>query len=359
MLKCAAPRLIVVLLTLAADGCRGYSLGSGVMLEDASMLDASRVSDASSRAPTVNQRPSKPDLSDDAGSIPDTSVPKVKPPVTEPPVTTPVDASEPAMEMDASTVIPVDAGADSDLRLERSASFDGYITDGAGEPLYMFVGDVPSASETGCLTTCASVWPTFDLIVEHVSEGLDVADVSRFHRQDGAWQTTYKGHPLYRRAAEAGKLDVTSDSLDGRWFVARDYLAFMSAARTFAPAGGMETNGPFLTDGLGRTLYICLEDEPATLTIDPISSCDAQCAMKWPVFGPPDGKRAALLPSVIDPRDLTDYVRSDGARQFVYRGWPLHYYSGDVVVGATEGHNDGAWRAIDPVGFGVKPEGQL
>jgi predicted lipoprotein with Yx(FWY)xxD motif len=58
---------------------------------------------------------------------------------------------------------------------------------------------------------------------------------------------------------------------------------------------------------------------------------------------------------VINPSEMKVYQRPDGAKQFMYRGWPLHYFSGDLVAGATEGHNDGAWRAFDPVAFGQNP----
>jgi predicted lipoprotein with Yx(FWY)xxD motif len=262
----------------------------------------------------------------------------------------PMDASEPMMMVDAGQPMPVDAGV-QDLQLLRSPAFDGYLADSAGEPLYMFVGDVPGSNETACLGVCASAWPPFDVAVEHVAPELDLALVSRFHRQDGAWQITYKGHPLYRRASEEGKREVTGDDVDSRWFVARDYLAFMGSARTFAPAGGTGTNGPFLTDGFGRTLYVCLDDTPATTLVDPTWSCDGACLERRPAFSPTDGMTAAVLPSVLDPAELQSFVRTDGTRQFMYRGWPLYYFSGDVAIGATEGHNDGAWRAFDPVLF--------
>jgi predicted lipoprotein with Yx(FWY)xxD motif len=360
MSRRTALRLSTAILAVAAVGCSGYSNGLGIVASDASIADASRISDA---APLASQPPSKPRADADSDP-PDATEPPEDEPVIEPPPSAPtpmpmpMDASQPAMEIDASHAMQVDAAADADaeLRLESSASFDGYITDSAGEPLYMFVGDVTRSNETACLAACASTWPPFDLQVKHVSAGLDLEQVARFHRQDGAWQTTYKGHPLYRRASEEGARDVTTDGAEGRWFVARDYLAFMSAARTFAPAGGMGTNGPFLTDGFGRTLYVCIEDEPATGMLDPVTSCTGDCILRRPVFGPMAGDTNQRLPSVIDPNELKQYTRADGMRQFSYRGWPLYYFSGDLVAGATEGHNDGAWRAFDPVEFGLIPE---
>jgi hypothetical protein len=66
------------------------------------------------------------------------------------------DASEPMTSSDAGPPMVIDAGPASDLRLLQSSRFEGYLTDGDGEPLYMFVGDVPGSSETACLAPCAS-----------------------------------------------------------------------------------------------------------------------------------------------------------------------------------------------------------
>jgi predicted lipoprotein with Yx(FWY)xxD motif len=248
-----------------------------------------------------------------------------------------------------------EATSQVNLRVEHSSPFDAYLTDELGQALYMFAGDVTGMPESGCLSECAREWPAFDIQLARPSAELNPADVSRFHRQDGAWQTTYKGHALYHRASETGTREVTGDGVNRHWFVARDYLAFLSPARTFAPAGGNATNGTFLTDGNGRTLYVCLDDLPGTATSQAKSSCDAACIIKRPIFKAPDLSRTAILPSVIDPAELQELQRPDGLTQLTYRGWPLYYYSGDVAVGATEGHNDRAWRAIDPVSFGLVP----
>jgi predicted lipoprotein with Yx(FWY)xxD motif len=148
---------------------------------------------------------------------------------------------------------------------------------------------------------------------------------------------------------------VTSDGLDRHWFVARDYLAFLASARTFAPAGGTSMNDVFLTDGFGRTLYVCLEDLARTPEREAISSCDDTCAIKRPVFTAPETGRPSILPSVINASDVGQLMRLDGSLQLMYRGWPLYYFSGDITAGSTEGHNDEAWRAIDPITFGIEP----
>jgi predicted lipoprotein with Yx(FWY)xxD motif len=86
--------------------------------------------------------------------------------------------------------------------------------------------------------------------------------------------------------------------------------------------------------------------------MDAISSCDALCTVKRPVFRTSASERTTLLPSTIDVGALGALVRTDGQLQLTYRGWPLYYDSGDVTPGATEGHNERAWRAIDPIAFG-------
>jgi predicted lipoprotein with Yx(FWY)xxD motif len=182
------------------------------------------------------------------------------------------------------------------------------------------------------------------------SAELDPTDIARFHRDDGAWQTTYKGHALYYRASELGTRDVTGDGVDERWFVARDYVVFLSAARKFTPAGGTTMDSSFLTDSFGRTLYICLDDQPGTAISEAISSCDTSCSAKRPAFAAAETARITRVPSLLDPSEL---VRADGLQQLTYRGWPLYLYVGDVGAGSTEGHNDRAWRAIDPVSFGL------
>jgi len=239
------------------------------------------------------------------------------------------------------------------LRIERSARFDGYLTDGFGRALYMFVADTPGQSDSACLGECARTWPPFHLGVAQLSGGLALEDIAEFHRQDGSWQTSYKGHPLYYRATEQQSIEVTGDGIDERWFVARDYLMFLATARTFTPAAGAGPEGDFLTDGAGHTLYVCLDDQPRTAASDAVSSCDARCTLDRPVFAAVEADRTTLLPSVLGGSELRELLRPDGQRQLTYRGWPLYRYAADSVLSATAGHNEQGWRAIDPVQFAL------
>ena len=249
-----------------------------------------------------------------------------------------------------------DAANHTNLRVARSERFEDFLTDDLSRPLYMFAGDVPGTSESMCLGDCARDWPPFDVEIANLEPEIEAADVSRFHRQDGQWQTRYKGHPLYYRRAEAGFTQVTGDAIEGRFYVARDYFTFLATARTFSPEGSAGTNSRFLTDGYGRTLYVNLDDQPSTQTSAAMSACAAACARERPLFVAVEDDRTTLLPSTLDARDFEQLQREDGREQVTYRGWPLYYFSGDLAAGSTEGHNENAWRAFDPSTFGREPE---
>jgi predicted lipoprotein with Yx(FWY)xxD motif len=119
---------------------------------------------------------------------------------------------------------------------------------------------------------------------------------------------------------------------------------------------GSAINDTFLTDAVGRTLYVCLDDEPSTDTGEAVSSCVADCTLSRPIVTSEISGADAVLPSVLDSSAFSMWLRPDGLRQLTYRGWPLYYFSGDLTAGATEGHNENAWRAIEPVSFGIASE---
>jgi len=241
---------------------------------------------------------------------------------------------------------------DAPLRLERSPEHGAYLTTREGRALYMYVGDVAATRTTACLGDCARDWPPFDADALRVGAGIEPRETARFHRQDGQWQTTYKGFPLYLRASESASHEVTGDGFAGRFFVAKDYLTFLAMPENFEPAGGSPAAPSlFMTDGFGRTLYVCLDDVPATDMTPPSTTCTGACVATRPPLSIGATQRTTVLPSSIDPRDLHAFTRPDGAAQLAYRGWPLYYFASDAHTGDTHGHNERAWRAIDPRSF--------
>jgi predicted lipoprotein with Yx(FWY)xxD motif len=294
---------------------------------------------------------------DGTGSPEDTDAADTASPDAAAPQPAAPDAAQQPIE-DASAP-PEDAGlapdaavvAAADVQLGYSLRFDGYLMDRQGQPLYMLADDVASAHTSACLADCAAQWPPFDLEGLEPGPGLLANEFTRFHRQDGDWQTAYKGHPLYRKAAEAGAAQVTGDGAEGRWFVARDYLAFLGRTSGFAPAGGTSFQALYLTNGFGRTLYVCFDDVAASVSAQPVSSCLGECALRRPLWSVTEAGRTSVLPSIMNASELGQFQRPDGALQLTYRGWPLYYFGGDEGPGDIQGHNQEAWRALDPVNF--------
>lgn len=263
--------------------------------------------------------------------------------------------SEPAAQNPPVATPASPADENATVRLARSSQFGAYLTDRAGRPLYMYVGDTAGTQLTACLGDCARDFPPFDTTEVVAGAGIDAAELTRFHRQDGAWQTTYKGYPLYQRASEAGRTEVTSDGFTGRWYLAKDYLTFLSLPKNFEPAGDEQTDAAelatYLVDGYGRTLYVCLDDRPADAGGAPQTSCTGPCIATRPPLSTGASSRTEVLPVTVDAADLTSFTRPDGAPQLMFRGWPLYYFAGDARTGDTIGHNQRAWRAIDPRRF--------
>jgi predicted lipoprotein with Yx(FWY)xxD motif len=296
-------------------------------------------SDTAPEAPEV-ARPAAPteemgEAPEDTGAVPSVSAPVAFESATP-------DASD----------APAPSPVEGDLRLGHTLRFDGYLMDREQRPLYMFAEDVAGSAGSACLDTCAGEWPPFDLGQGQPEPGILANELTRFHRQDGRWQSAYKGHPLYYRSAEEGLREVSADGRDGRWFVARDYLAFIAVDGSFAAAGSERFGAGFLTNGFGRALYVCFDDTPASADMPPVSACVGDCARRHPLWSVSEAGRTTILPSVLDTLDIAAFERPDGALQLTLRGWPLYYFSGDERPGDVQGQNQSAWRAIDPLHFG-------
>ena len=109
------------------------------------------------------------------------------------------------------------------------------------------------------------------------------------------------------------------------------------SGRTAIPMpAAVETSGLpdgtlMLTDARGMTLYTYLKDTPLQ------SNCNDACAVQWP----------PVVATGAPPSDAwTVVTRSDGSKQWAYRGKPLYGWIKDARPGdlTGEGVANGAWR---------------
>jgi predicted lipoprotein with Yx(FWY)xxD motif len=101
-------------------------------------------------------------------------------------------------------------------------------------------------------------------------------------------------------------------------------------------ATGQTSKGTTLVDGKGMTLYTFDKDP------DGKSVCNGACAKNWPPLIATDDDRATGGYGVI--------TRSDGSRQWAYKGKPLYTWMNDRKPGdiTGDGFLNGAWHVAQP-----------
>ena len=101
------------------------------------------------------------------------------------------------------------------------------------------------------------------------------------------------------------------------------------------PASVKVTNG-VLTDAKGMTLYTWDKDKEANK-----SACEGNCIMNWPAM-----KAEAAAKDMGDWKVIT---RSDGSKQWAYKGKPLYYFAMDKAPGDQVGEGKGmVWHVAKP-----------
>ncbi len=103
-----------------------------------------------------------------------------------------------------------------------------------------------------------------------------------------------------------------------------------------APATMADTSrGKALVDGKGMTLYVFDRDAAGK------SNCNGQCATLWlPLVAAADSKPSG---------DWTVITRSDGSKQWAYKGKPLYAWSKDTKPGDVTGDGvNNVWHLAAP-----------
>ena len=98
------------------------------------------------------------------------------------------------------------------------------------------------------------------------------------------------------------------------------------------------TNGQYLTDSTGRTLYRFTKDTATK------NNCTGACAALWPVF-----YFGVVVYPPLNTADFRVITTGTGASQITYKGQPLYYYAKDTKPGDTLGNGiGGVWFLVKP-----------
>ena len=257
------------------------------------------------------------------------------------------DAPEPSGEPEPEPEPDPSGGAGGaapqyDVSLKVSPFVGPYLADHEGKALYIygadFAGDCATPPQSNCVEDCVMSWPLFDAGPRDLQEGLDDALFGRIEREDGQFQTTFYGWPLYYYRSDTEEAPLNGQGRGRTWFVAETVLPNVMILRAPESAGGNR----YLGDDRGRALYVFAEDDVGSATRAPVSHCSGDCLDDFGVF-----TRAAVLPvSLLEPSDLTVFFREDGRSQIAFRGQPLYTSAADTKSGETNGTATEGWSLI-------------
>lgn len=112
------------------------------------------------------------------------------------------------------------------------------------------------------------------------------------------------------------------------------------------------SNGNFLIDGQGHTLYLFEKDESGE------SYCNGACASVWPPLETSSSPKAT---GGLDASALGMITRDNGDKQVTYHGHPLYYYAADASSpGKTKGEDvnqfGSTWYLVNAGGKPVETE---
>jgi predicted lipoprotein with Yx(FWY)xxD motif len=122
----------------------------------------------------------------------------------------------PAAAADAAPSVDPPEGTPTTVAVAQSA-LGPILVDGQGFTLYRFIED--QAQTPTCVGPCLSSWPWLGAPGEMLAgAGVDPATITKIEREEGGWQTTCGGWPLYRYRQDQQPGDVEGHALNGAWF---------------------------------------------------------------------------------------------------------------------------------------------
>lgn len=219
------------------------------------------------------------------------------------------------------------------------------LVDSLGTTLYRMNGEAAQPDLACVARDCGRLWSP----LEAPAIANPVGDFSVLARSDGIAQWTFRGKPLYRFNGDRKPGDVNGLGIDARFEVALVARYFMPADITIRRTLEL---GSILSNSRGATLYqrdrVTMEElhefrtdhgTPALGRIFGTATCDALCARDWPPF---------IAPANALPRGFWDIAtRTDGRRQWVYKGFALYTYAADKP-GEFKGNGIYTLQTMDP-----------
>lgn len=115
------------------------------------------------------------------------------------------------------------ASQDLTVQLSDGSTSNGqFLADGNGMPFYLFLDDHGSDTST-CTGDCATMWTPVTVASADAkptaSDGIDASLFGTITRDDGTFQVTYNGYPLYRYSKDMKAGDVNGQAVGSKWYL--------------------------------------------------------------------------------------------------------------------------------------------
>ncbi len=224
------------------------------------------------------------------------------------------------------------------VTIEEVRTVNGYaLADDLGLAIYAYTGKGEYTPKNCSATVCADRWEP----VAAPRLAQPTGEFTLIDRKDGVLQWAYQGKPLYTYDGDLVKGDAFGVGVDKDFAVA-------AVAANYQPQGaGMyfdKGRGAILSTDKGMTLYRVdfsyhnpdghglpgsFNGSPAVGRAMGTAPCVDECLKTWRPFAAP----AKALPS----GHWTILERSNGTRQWAYKGFAAYTYAGDKKAGERSG----------------------
>lgn len=233
------------------------------------------------------------------------------------------------------------AGTANTVTLQVSPFVGTYLADATGRTLYTYGNDLPGDCNTppvsNCITDCLISWPIFPAGARVLAAGLDDAAFGAIHRDDGTWQTTYYGWPIYYYKTDLLLGQVAGQGKSKTWHIVEKKLPGVFIMKPGATR--------YLSDSSGHTLYVSAADQAGTAVSDPVSNCTGSCLS---TFEPFHETNFSVVSSLL-AADFGSFVPSGrNSIQVAYKGMPLYRAATDLKSGDLTGTSVSGFTAALP-----------
>lgn len=148
---------------------------------------------------------------------------------------------QPVAEVATTTPKQVEPPIENPIIKLSDSSLGKIVTDNAGRTLYTFSKDEKDKSH--CASSCLETWPPLTVgDTSQIRAEKYMGTVMAFAREDGAFQISLDGKPLYYYKGDTNPGDMLGEGVEKKWSVARTQMTqVLPAPSSSAPTSSSST----------------------------------------------------------------------------------------------------------------------